>query len=444
MQQREESKVSDVDSDIIQPSSAKQIRRVLLSSFAGSLIEWYDFYIFGVASALIFNKIFFPALEPTVGVLASFATLAAGFLARPIGGIIWGHYGDKIGRKKMLVLSMLIMGVCTTLIGFLPTYATIGILAPVILVVLRTAQGIAAGGEWGGAVLIAMEHQNKRRGLASSFPQMGLYGGILLSTGVFTLVTMMPEDVLMSWGWRVPFIASALLVFVGLLIRKGVDESPVFLKALREAEKRDQQKAPLIEVLRQPRNLILATSLTIGPFVISSIYSTFAAAYGAQIGFGRTEMSTMVLVGSVVGFLFQPVFGALSDYIGRKGIFIAGLLVQAGGVWYLFEGMNAHASGGVFIATVIVNFGHSMCYSPTAAWIGELFPTHLRYTGASLGYQLAGSLGGLTPLICSALLVGAGGPPNTLSIVLFSALANGIALVAALVARETAKSALVD
>ncbi|TQL55950.1 putative MFS family arabinose efflux permease [Subtercola boreus] len=438
--------VAEPDPQAVQLASPREVRRVLVSSFVGALIEWYDFYVFGIASAIVFGRIFFPAVDPAVGTLAAFATLAVGFFARPIGGAIWGHFGDRIGRKRMLVLSIIVMGIGTTIIGMLPTYAQIGVAAPVILVILRFLQGIAAGGEWGGAVLIAMEHSPKRRGLSSSFPQMGLTGGILLATGVFALVALLPEDQLLSWGWRLPFLFSAILIVVGLWIRLGIHESPIFLaaqKAAAGATGTVKQQAPIIQVFRHPKALIIAICLVVGPFAISSVYSTFAASYGLLVGFNASQMSTVVLFTAAIGFVCQPIFGALSDYWGRKLVVTIGLVVQAVSAFFMFEQLNAHSLPGVYLTMGIIGVGHAICYAPMAAWLGELFPTHLRYTGASLGYQIAGSVGGLTPLICSALLIAGGGAPNTLYVVLFSVLVNVIALVAVLFARETSKDVLV-
>ncbi|MEA9984182.1 MFS transporter [Subtercola sp. RTI3] len=435
--------VIDPEGATVTVSTPKEIRRVLVSSFVGALIEWYDFYVFGIASAIVFPLVFFPEVAPGVGTLASFATLAVGFFARPIGGAIWGHFGDRIGRKRMLVLSIILMGIGTTIIGLLPTYAQIGMGAPIILVVLRFLQGIAAGGEWGGAVLIAMEHSPKRRGFSSSFPQMGLTGGILLATGVFALVALLPKDELLRWGWRLPFLFSAVLVIVGLWIRLGIHESPIFLAAQKAAVTATvKQKAPILEVLRRPKALIISICLVVGPFAISSVYSTFAAAYGLQVGFTASEMSNVVLFTAAIGFLGQPIFGTLSDYWGRKLVVTIGLVIQAVSVFFMLDQLNAHDLGGVYVTMGLIGIGHSICYSPMAAWLGELFPTHLRYTGASLGYQIAGSVGGLTPLICAALLLAAGGPPNTIYVALFSVLVNVIALVAVFFAKETYKDVL--
>ncbi|WP_205843736.1 MFS transporter [Nakamurella deserti] len=428
--------------DPLDPTRRRQIRRVLVSSFIGSLIEWYDFYLFGLASALVFNQLFFPDFSNAAGTLASFATLAIGFFARPVGGAIWGHYGDKLGRKKMLVLSIILMGVGTTLIGLLPTYAQIGIAAPILLVVLRTLQGVAAGGEWGGAVLIAMEHSRSRRGFSTSIPQMGLTGGILLATGVFALLTQLPPDALLSWGWRLPFILSSVLVVVGLWIRLGVHESPVFLEAQKNADTADGERAPIIEVFRHPKTLLIAIALVVGPFAVSSIYSTYAAAYGLQTGFTRSEMSSVVLLSAAIGFLGQPIFGTLSDHWGRRNVTLIGLAMQAVSVVFLFNDLNSGNLGALYISMAAIAIGHSICYSPVAAWLGELFPTRLRYTGASLGYQLAGSIGGLTPLICAALLIAGGGTFNTGYIVAFGIAVNVLAFVAAMAARETSRDVL--
>ncbi|SDL16205.1 MFS transporter [Arthrobacter sp. ok362] len=426
-------------------STPRQQRRVLLSSLVGALIEWYDFYLFGIASAMVFNVLFFPQFDPLVGTLLAFITLAVGFFARPLGGAIWGHYGDKVGRKQMLVLSILAMGVCTTAMGLLPTYAQIGVAAPVLLLVLRLVQGIAAGGEWGGAVLMAMEHSPKRRGFSSSFPQMGLTGGILVANGVFALVAgMMPEDQLLAWGWRIPFLLSAVLVMIGLWIRLGVSESPVFLAEQRkQAQAPSQRKAPLVEVFRHPRTLIVTILLVIGPFAVSAVYLTFAASYGLQVGFSRSDLLTASIVAAAVGVIGQPIFATWSDYIGRKKVVGLGLILQAVTGVIFFAQMNAGSVAGLYWSISLIAIAHAICYAPLAAWLGELFPTHLRYTGSSMGYQIAGTLGGgLTPAVCTWLLITAGGAPHSELVVIFAAAASLLSLVGVLMAKETYKAKL--
>lgn len=434
----------DIDPDL-KVSSPREQRRVLLSSLVGALIEWYDFYLFGIASAMVFNILFFPQFDPLVGTFLAFTTLAVGFFARPLGGAIWGHYGDKVGRKKMLVLSIIAMGVCTTAMGLLPTYAQIGVAAPIMLLILRLIQGIAAGGEWGGAVLMAMEHSPKRRGFSSSFPQMGLTGGILVANGVFALVAgSMPEDQLLAWGWRIPFLLSAVLVMVGLWIRLGVSESPVFLaEKKKQAETPSPKKAPLVEVFKHPRTLIITILLVIGPFAVSAVYLTFAASYGLQVGFSRTDLLTASIVAAALGVIGQPIFATWSDYIGRKKVVGLGLILQAITGVFFFAQMNAGSVAGLYWSISLISIAHAICYAPLAAWLGELFPTHLRYTGSSMGYQIAGTLGGgLTPAICTWLLISGGGAPHSELVVIFTAAVSLLSLVGVLMAKETYKAKL--
>ncbi|HVW44309.1 MAG TPA: MFS transporter [Amycolatopsis sp.] len=416
--------------------------RVLLSSFVGSVIEWYDFYLFGVASAAVFNKLFFPAFSSAAGTLAAFATLAAGFIARPLGGVVWGHFGDKVGRKRMLVLSIVLMGVSTTIVGLLPTFATIGIWAPILLVVARVVQGISAGGEWGGAVLMSMEHAPKRRGLSSSVAQMGLYGGILLANGVFALVSMMSDGDFLGWGWRLPFLASAVLVVIGLWIRLGVEESPVFRQARERelAQRRQKAPLPLIEVFRRPKNLLLSIFLVLGPFAASAVYGTWVVSYGIQLGFPRSAVLDAVLVSAAIGLVGQPLFAGLSDLLGRKVITGVGAVLQAVSIVVMFAMMHTRDIALMYVGISLAALAHAVVYSPLGAWLGELFPTTQRYTGASLGYQIAGTVGGgLTPLICASLLAASGG---TAGISLFMAATCLLTLIAVFLAKETHRSAL--
>ncbi|MBB5156474.1 MFS transporter [Saccharopolyspora phatthalungensis] len=424
-------------------STRRMRNRVLTSSFVGSVIEWYDFYLFGVASAAVFNGLFFPDFSATAGTLAAFATLAAGFIARPLGGIIWGHFGDKVGRKRMLVLSIVLMGASTTIVGLLPTYATIGIWAPVLLVVMRLIQGISAGGEWGGAVLMSMEHAPKRRGLSSSVAQMGLYGGILLANGVFALVSLMADHAFLAWGWRIPFLASAVLVAIGLWIRLGVEESPIFAEARARAEQRDAKKPapPLIEVLRHPKNLLLSIFLVLGPFAASAVYGTWIVSYGIQQGFPRTDVLNAVLISAAIGLLGQPVFAGFSDLWGRKIVVGLGAVLQAAGIVAMFSLMQTGSIPLMYLSISLASLAHAVVYSPLGAWLGELFPTTQRYTGASLGYQIAGTVGGgFTPLICASLLAAAGG--STVGPSLFIGATCLLTLIAVFVAKETYRSAL--
>lgn len=417
--------------------------RVLASSFVGSTIEWYDFYLFGTAAAAVFNVLFFPAFSSTAGTLAAFGALAAGFVARPVGGIIWGHFGDRIGRKKMLVLSIVLMGVATTAVGLLPTYAAIGIWAPVLLVLLRLIQGVSAGGEWGGAVLMSMEHAPRWRGVSSSVPQMGLYAGILLANGAFALTTLLPREDFLAWGWRIPFLVSAVLVLIGLWIRLGVEESPVFRRAREQvaADGGSAEPAPLLQILRRPKNLLLSVALVFGPFAASAVYGTWIVSYGITLGFSRTDVLNAVLISAAIGLVGQPIFAGLSDLVGRRWVVGVGAVLQAAGIPVMFALMQDGDVLGMYVGIGIAALAHAVVYSPLGAWLAELFTTTQRYTGASLGYQVAGTLGGgFTPLICASLLAASGG--GTTGISLFMAAGCALTLVAVFVARETYRSAL--
>jgi MFS family permease len=429
--------------DPVQQSSRRMRNRVLLSSFFGSVIEWYDFYLFGIASAAVFNQLFFPEFSSTAGTLASFATLAAGFVARPVGGIIWGHFGDRVGRKGMLVLSIMLMGASTTVVGLLPTYATIGVGAPLILVLMRLIQGVSAGGEWGGSVLMSMEHAPKRRGLSSSVAQMGLYGGILLANGVFALAAAATGDAFLDWGWRIPFLISAVLVVIGLWIRLGVEESPVFKQAREQAERSvgDKPRMPLVDVLRDPKNLLLSIALVLGAFSASAVYGTWIVSYGIQEGFVRADILNAVLVSAAIGLVFQPVFAYLSDLWGRRLIVGVGAVLQALSISVMFALMDTGSVAAMYLGISLAAFTHAIVYSPLGAWLGELFPTTQRYTGASLGYQIAGTVGGgFTPLICASLLAAAGG--GTAGISLFIGATCLLTVIAVFFAAETSRSTL--
>lgn len=422
-------------------TSPREQRRVLVSSFLGSLIEWYDFYLYGIASAVVLNVLFFPSFDPLVGSLLAFMTLAVGYFARPLGGIIWGHFGDRIGRKKLLVLSIVAMGICTVLMGLMPTYAQIGVAAPILLLVLRLVQGIAAGGEWGGAVLMAIEHSPRRRGFSSSFPQMGLTGGILVANGAFALVTLLPEEQLLSWGWRLPFLFSAVLIGVGLWIRLGVSESPAFKEAQAQAKAQAKtQRAPLFQVLANPRAVILTFLLALGPFAVSSVYGTWAASYGVEVGFTRSEMVTASLISAALGFGLLPLFAAWSDFIGRKAVVGIGLILQVVSGFIFVAQLDSGNLVSMYWSMAFIAFAHAVCYSPLAAWMGELFPTHLRYTGISVSYQMAGTIGGgLTPAICAGLVLLTGGVG---AVGVFAAAVSILSLVAVVMARETYKDEL--
>ena len=392
---------------------------MVLASFIGTAIEWYDFFLYGTAAALVFNKLFFPTIEPAAGTMAAFATYAVGFFARPIGGVIFGHFGDRIGRKSMLVTTLMMMGVATALIGVLPTYEKAGLLAPVLLVALRFVQGIGVGGEWGGAVLMAVEHgDGKQRGLRGSWVQAGVPVGLLLATGTFTLFASLPEQSFLAWGWRVPFLLGILLTGVGLFIRLHVLESPAFD---RMKSARPVAKLPIIETLREhPRNVLLAMGARFAENAYFYIFTVFVLTYSTQqLQLEKTIVLNGVLMGSLVQIGMIPFFGALSDRVGRRPVYLGGALFLAFFAFPFFWLVDTKSGSAIQLAIVIGMIGHSAMYGPQAAFFSELFSTRVRYSGASLGYQLASPLaGGLAPLIAAALLNWSGNKPWPISLYL--------------------------
>ena len=386
-------------------TSPAQLRRVILASFIGTTIEWYDFFLYGTAAALVFNKLFFPTLDPLSGTLSAYGTFAVGFVARPIGGIVFGHFGDRIGRKTVLVWSLLLMGVATALIGVIPTYASIGIWAPVLLVALRFVQGFGVGGEWGGAVLLAVEHSGgERRGYHGSWPQMGVPAGALLSTGLLGLLSArLSPAAFLDWGWRVPFLVSVVLIGIGLFIRLRVLESPVFIELKQD---RRESRAPLLELLREhPRAILLGMGIRFAQNVLYYFYTVFVIGYGEKtLGYPRGAMLGGVAVASAVGLAAVPFWAHVSDRVGRRPVYLAGatfsLLFAFPFFWLLGRG-----TGFVAIAIVLAMVGHDMMYGPMAAYLSEFFSGRVRYTGASLVYQLTTVVGGgLAPIIATLLL----------------------------------------
>jgi MFS family permease len=418
--------------------SRTQLRRAVLSSYLGSVIEYYDFLLYATASAIVFNKIFFSNLDPLVGTVASFGTLATGYLARPLGGIVFGHFGDRIGRKKMLVLSMTLMGVGSTLIGLLPTYAQVGVWAPILLVLLRVVQGIAVGGEWGGAALMSAEHASSRRGLWTSFTNAGAPTGVVLSTLVLALsASLTGEAEFLAWGWRIPFLLSIVLLAIGLFVRARVAETPVFAEAARAKPTR----SPLMEVLRHhPRNLLLSIGVGFGAFVAQATITTFVISYAVQGGFPRATVLNALTVSSAVAVFGIVGFSALSDRLGRRPVVLAGAVGMAIWAFLLFPLIDSKSTA-LLVVAVVVGQGvvHTAWYGPLAALYTELFSTGSRYTGASLGYQMAGLGAGIAP-VAFASVMAAGGGTLTVSIIMAVCCLVSVACILAL--RETSTTDL--
>ena len=387
----------------------KEIRTVLLSCILGTTVEWYDFFLYGVAAGIVFNQLYFPSEDPVVGTLLAFATFALGFVARPIGGLIFGHIGDRIGRKKTLVMTMLIMGVATCLIGLVPTYSQIGTAAPIILIVLRLLQGIAIGGEWGGAVLMAVEYAPKdRRGVFGSLPQMGLALGLMLGTGVFALLEFLLSDsAFLAWGWRIAFLFSAVLVFVGLYIRLKVLETPAF----RKLEEREEKAAvPAVELFKNKRNrrhIWLGMGARWIEGVAFNAFAVFSIAYGVDtVGATRQTMLIAVMVSAAVLLVMIPVFGRLSDRIDRRRTYTIGVVAVGLFAAPTFALLDTGNVMWITLALVVaLGLLYPIMYGPEAALFAELFPPNVRYTGISFVYQFSGIFAsGLTPLILVYLL----------------------------------------
>jgi metabolite-proton symporter len=416
---------------------ATPLRRVVLASLIGTTIEWYDFFLYGSAAALVFNKLFFPEYDPLTGTLLAFATYALGFVARPVGGIVFGHYGDRIGRKRLLMLSLILMGVATTLIGLLPAYAAIGVWAPAALIALRLVQGFAVGGEWGGAVLLAAEHGDAaRRGFWASWPQAGVPAGNLLAAGILALLAgLQSEEQFLAWGWRIPFLLSAVLVIVGWWIRTSVAESRTFEWELEQAEA--PPRLPALDVLRErPKGVLTGAGLRLGENISYYIITTFSITWMIEVAkLSRSQALNAILIGAAVHFFAIPLLARLSDRIGRRPVYAFGALGLMAFSFAFFPMLASGSMAQVVVAVVVALVLHGAMYGPQAAFIAELFPTRIRYSGVSIAYQLTSIVAGsLAPLIALALYQQTG---SFVPVAIYVAAACLVSGVTALLARET-------
>ncbi|WP_083745270.1 MFS transporter [Variovorax sp. KK3] len=413
-----------------------RVGRVVFASTLGTIIEWYDFLIYGAAAALVFNKLFFPSVDPFLGTLAALGSAAVGFFARPFGGAVFGYFGDRLGRKSMLLLTLVIMGLGTFAIGLLPTYAQIGIWAPVLLILLRIVQGIGLGGEWGGAALMVLEHAPaKRRGLCGSLVQVGFPIGLILSAGVFALVSKLPEEEFLSWGWRVPFLSSIVLVILGAFIRMKVEESPVF-EAMKA--KKEIARNPLAEaIFKHPKSFLVAIGLKISEVSWVYMLTVFVVVYATtKLGLPKSQILDAIMIAAAIEIVTIPLFGYLSDKFGRRPFYFAGAIFTIFFAFPVFWLLGTRDPL-IIVATVAValSFGHGLMFAPEATYFPELFGARARYSGASFGFQVAAAIGGgLTPVLATWLTERLGGTSGVSIMLIVLAL---ITLTAAFFAHET-------
>ena len=393
-----------------------------IASMIGTAIEWYDFFLYGTAAALIFNKIFFTAIDPITGTLAAFGTYAVGFFARPLGAVVFGHYGDRVGRKSMLLITLLLMGVPTVLIGLIPSYDTIGYWAAALLVLMRILQGVAVGGEWGGAVLMAVEHAPKgKKGFFGSLPQAGVGAGLILSSLAMAAVSRLPEDDLLSWGWRIPFLASVVLLFVGGFIRLKVAESPEFEKMQKQGK---EVKTPVLEVVkRHKRSVFVVMGARFAEVTWFYTVVTFALAYAANtLGLPKSQILNAITLGAFVSIFTMPAFGFLGDRIGQKWTFFIGMVALCLFAFPFFTLLASKDANAIWWAmTIAIGVVYAMMYAVEAPLFSGQFPSEVRYSGISLSVQLSGAIGGgLAPIVATSLLAAAGGSPRYVCVYLIA------------------------
>jgi MFS family permease len=385
------------------------MRRILTSSFVGSAIEYYDFLLYATAAALVFNQVFFVGLDPVWATFASFGTLAAGYLARPLGGAIFGHFGDRLGRKKMLVLSMLMMGFATTAMGLLPTTAAIGMAAPVLLITLRVIQGIAVGGEWGGAMLIALEQApGGKRGFAASFANMGAPAGATLATLAMSAATLLPDEQFLSWGWRIPFLISAVLVVIAMVIRLKISESPLFQQFEHEA---DRRRMPILEVFTQyPKQLGLGVLAGIAQFTMAGMVTVWAVSEAVSLGADKTGVLNAKAIAAAAMLIATIVSARLCDRYGRRRIMLIGIGAGIAAAYPILMLVQTGTVTGYATAVIIGQVIQGFMFGPLGAFIAEMFPTRVRYTGSSIAYQASSTIGaGFTPMLAAGVLAATSG-----------------------------------
>lgn len=414
---------------------SKSSRRIAIASFVGTAIEWYDFYLYGTASALIFNQLFFPKFSPLIGMMASFATYSAGFFARPLGAVVFGHFGDKISRKKMLVFTLTTMGLATFLIGLLPTYHQAGIWAPILLVLLRLIQGLAVGGEWGGAIVMVAEHsREKERGFYSSWPNAGAPFGLVLSIIVYLACSSLANNQFLIWGWRIPFLFGIILVSIGLFIRLSIAESPIFYN-LKKAS-----KIPALEVMRtSKKNFLLAIGSRFVESASFYIFTVFVLSYATyELNLSKIMLLFGVMFASLIETLSIPFFGHLSDHLGRRPVYLFGAILVALFAFPFFWLLQTKIPILIWLAIIFpLTVGHAAMHGPQAAFISELFKTRVRYSGAAIAYHLSAAFsGGLAPLIATSLLAWTGA---TWPISLYLILMALISILSIFLAKETTR-----
>src|ERR671932_1556288 len=413
------------------------INQVALSGLIGATVEWYDFFLYATAAALAFGQLFFPSADPLVGTVAAYGSFAFGYLSRPLGAIVFGHYGDRLGRKTMLILTLLIMGIATFVIGLLPTYAAIGIWAPILLFILRFFQGIGLGGEWGGAVLITVEHSpGNKRGFYGSLIQIGAPAGLLLGNGAFLIFSSLPQEQFLAWGWRIPFLVSVILFGVGFFIRLKILETPAFTQV---KESGTEARLPIIDVFRTyPKNVLLTMGARLSEGQTFNIFAVVVLTYAAnQLGWPRSAILYGVIIAAAIECLTLPAFGVLADRIGRRPVYMGGAAFCALFAFPFFWLLNVENITLAWLAPVLgLAIGHSAMWGPQASFFSEAFDTRVRYSGTSFVYQFSGiASSALTPLIATTLLGWAGGSPWL--VVVFVIVYAAISFISTYLASET-------